>query len=146
MTLISILSIFGKYLFWLERFWFLNHFWILASFSMILDSDLGFQNRFSGKCTRFFWVANPSDSTSIGMHYFCLLSLLIRHQRCAITTSIHILKPLFLSRDNHTLFVVFIKKIYAILIRILNFSVECFVSNAHDLASFHLQLYRYVIE
>jgi hypothetical protein len=33
---------------------------ILASFSMILDSDLGFQNRFSGKCTRFFWVANPS--------------------------------------------------------------------------------------
>ena len=26
---------------------------------MILDSDLGFQNRFSGKCTRLFWVANP---------------------------------------------------------------------------------------
>ena len=37
---------------------------ILASFSMILDSDLGFQNRFSGKCTRFFWVANLSAEPS----------------------------------------------------------------------------------
>ena len=38
---------------------------ILASFSVILDSDLGFQNRFSGKCTRFFWVANPSKKNTV---------------------------------------------------------------------------------
>jgi hypothetical protein len=51
---------------------------ILASFLMILDSDLGFQNRFSGKCTRFFWVANPSVCTRLSSRIPRVVSSLIR--------------------------------------------------------------------